>query len=327
MKLFGSGKPREKGSRLFFATDIHGSGACFRKFLNSAEVFGCDYLVLGGDITGKVLLPVVDHGDGTFSFSQGGHDYKGVRREEMEEVVEAARRQGDYPYVASLSEVEALQDEPHCEAVFRKVVYDSVADWVTLAEERLKGTGRRLFMAPGNDDFFEIDRALEGSDVVEFAENRCLQFDENHQMITTGYANPTPWDTERELPENELRARIDAMAAKVSDPHNLIAVLHPPPFDSTLDSAPKIDAELNVEFNHGVGVVTAPVGSTAVRGFIEDAQPILSLHGHVHEGGGSTYIGRTLAINPGSAYTEGTLVGAVVEVGAEEVISHQFVSG
>ncbi|HEY5333736.1 MAG TPA: hypothetical protein VIJ21_09335 [Solirubrobacterales bacterium] len=327
MGLFGSKKKREKGTRLFFATDIHGSGACFRKFLNSADVFDCDHLVLGGDITGKILLPVVDHGDDTFSFSQGGHDYAAVGRSQMEEVAEAARRQGDYPYVASLSEIEALQDEAHCEAVFRKVVYDSVSDWVTLAEERLKGTGKRLFMAPGNDDFFEIDGALEGSDVVEFAENRCLQFDEHHKMITTGFANPTPWDTERELPEDQLRARIDAMAAQAGDTHSLIAVLHPPPFDSTLDSAPKIDSDLNVEFNHGVGVVTAPVGSTAVRGFIEDAQPILSLHGHVHEGGGSTNIGRTLSINPGSAYTEGTLVGAVVEIGAEEVISHQFISG
>jgi len=57
-----------------------------------------------------------------------------------------------------------------------------------------------------------------------------------------------------------------------------------------------------------------PVGSTAVRELIEEYQPPLSLHGHIHESRGKTRIGETIAINPGSVYSEGSLQGAVIDL-------------
>jgi uncharacterized protein len=320
-------KERTRGRRILFATDVHGSERCFRKFLNSAPLYDVDYLILGGDITGKLMVPIVRGLDGTYDCSYGESVHTGLDEDRVATVKDQIRGFGHYFVTVSPEDLNRMQHDPeHRDTVFREVVRKSIEDWVTLAEDRLRGTGVRLFVAPGNDDFLSIDGAMQSSDVVEFAENRLIQLDETHEMITTGYSNPTPWDTERELPEDELRARIDAMAAGVRDPANLIAVLHPPPYRSGLDDAPELTAGLEMRLT-ATGVETAPVGSTAVRGFIEEAQPLLGLHGHVHEGRGSTVIGRTLCLNPGSDYTAGTLSAAIVEVADGRVLTHQFVSG
>ncbi len=320
-------KERARGRRILFATDIHGSERCFRKFLNAAPLYEVDYLILGGDITGKVMVPIVRNPDGTYDCSYGESVHTGMDEAEAATVKDQIRGFGHYFVTVSADELTRLQrDTDHRDAVFRDVVRTSIEDWMALAEDRLRGTGVRCFAAPGNDDFLVIDAAMQSSDVVEFAENRLIQLDETHEMITTGYSNPTPWDTERELPEDALRARIDAMAADVRDPANLIVVLHPPPYQSGLDDAPELNANLEMRLT-ATGVETAPVGSTAVREFIEEVQPLLGLHGHVHEGRGSTAIGRTLCVNPGSDYTAGTLSAAIVEIGDGRVLTHQFVSG
>ena len=51
--------PAERDGRLtiFYVADIHGSDVCFRKWLNAGRFYGADVLVIGGDLTGKVLLP------------------------------------------------------------------------------------------------------------------------------------------------------------------------------------------------------------------------------------------------------------------------------
>jgi Icc-related predicted phosphoesterase len=326
MSPFGK-KPRERGKRLFFATDVHGSERCFRKFLNAGRVYDVSYLVLGGDMTGKLVVPIWKDDSGGYSCRYGEHEYENLDRTGVAEVKERIRGFGHYYIVVDdPDEHERLEDQEYQEIVFRRVVRDSVADWMALAEERLKGSGIRCFMAPGNDDFFDIDGPIQASDTVEYVEGKRVRLDEDHEMITTGYSNRTPWNTERELDEDDLRARIDAMLDGASDIANLVAVLHPPPYRSTLDDAPALDERLGMKLT-GTGVVMAPVGSTAVREFIEEAQPLLGLHGHVHEGGGAIEIGRTLCLNPGSAYTEGVLAGAIVELGKDRVISHQFVSG
>ena len=324
MGLF-SRRPRERGKRVFFATDIHGSEACFRKLLAAGDAYAVTDLILGGDITGKMMVPVVDDGSGRFSCRYGDNVYTALDVEGKREVVGLIRRFGHYPIVGTREDLLELADPATQAVTFRKLVFESVVNWVTLAEERLKGTGRRLFIAPGNDDFLEIDSALEGSDSVVFAENQCLALDDLHEMITTGYSNPTPWETERELPEDQLLARLNGMARHVRDEGNLVAVIHPPPFDTPIDHAPQLDSEFNVHVQAG-GMVMAPVGSTAVRAFIEHVQPLIGLHGHVHEGGGVARLGRTLCLNPGSEYTQGTLAGAIVELGDGAVISYQFVT-
>jgi Icc-related predicted phosphoesterase len=324
-RLFGKTRgPR--GPRIFFATDIHGSDRCFRKFLNAAKVYDADYLVLGGDITAKMLVPILRRADGSHDCKFADDEHRGLGETEVEELRRRIRGFGGYTVTVDADELAALEDDAHQARVFEEVVAKSVEDWVALAEERLRGTGVRCFMAPGNDDFLSIDAALTGSDVVEFAENRLLQLDDGHEMITTGYSNRTPWNTERELTEEELRARIDGMAREVRDMANLVVVLHAPPYRSGIDDAPLLDDDHAMTLN-AAGVTMTPVGSTAVREFIEAEQPLLGLHGHVHEGRGAVSVGRTLCINPGSEYTTGTLAGALIELGDGQVLSHQLVSG
>ncbi len=312
------------GRRIFFATDIHGSDRCFRKFVNAGRFYGVDYLILGGDITGKSLVPIERTARG-FSAQFNDHQYMDIGAAECEALEQRIRDHGQYPYVGERDELLALQDPSHRDAVFRAAITEGIRRWVALAEERLQGSGIRCFVTPGNDDYFDIDQALRESDVVEFVEGSTVRLDE-HEMITSGYSNITPWDSPREMPEEQMLARLTEMSAVVSDPENLIAVVHPPPFDTLLDHAPAIDEDFVVQLEGGSPRMV-PVGSTAVRSFIEATQPLLGLHGHVHESRAAESIGRTLCINPGSEYTEGTLAGAIVTLGDHKVLSHQLVVG
>ena len=70
-----------------------------------------------------------------------------------------------------------------------------------------------------------------------------------------------------------------------------------------------------------------PVGSKAVRTLIEEVQPVLSLHGHIHESKAVAKIGKTTCVNPGSAYSEGVIDGAVVELRGHKIRSCQLVTG
>jgi len=311
--------------RLFFATDVHGSERCFRKFLNAAKFYDVEHLILGGDITGKVLIPIVRTPRG-WSAHYHDHEYIDIDDDQRGELERRIRDNGQYPVVGERDELVALEDEAHREQVFTRAVVDSIERWVTLAEERLRGTGVRCYITPGNDDFWEIDAPLTGSDVVEFVEGRCVRLSDNHEMITTGYSNITPWNSPRELDEPELRRRIDAMFADVTDAPNLVAVLHPPPYGTDLDKAPELTADLRVKME-GNEPKLASVGSTAVRDFIAERQPLIGLHGHVHESKGADFVGSTLCVNPGSEYTQGTLCGALVALGDQRVVSHQLVVG
>jgi uncharacterized protein len=319
--------PRRRGHRIFFATDVHGSEACFRKFLNAREPFEINDLILGGDIAGKYLVPVTRGTSGSFSLRYGDTAYTGEDKGELKRILRLIRDHGDYPYVASADDIAELSVDSVRDAVFRRCVYQVASEWAELAEGRLRGSGTRCFVAPGNDDFLEIDGALRGGSNVIFAENECLELTEAHEMITTGYSNRTPWKTERELDEPALGARIERMFAKVRNPTGLVAVLHAPPYNSSIDQAPELDEELRPTVKIGGGVLMAPVGSTAVRAFIEQRQPLIGLHGHVHEGLGSEKIGRTLCLNPGSEYSSGVLSGAIAELEDEHVRSFQFISG
>jgi len=105
-----------------------------------------------------------------------------------------------------------------------------------------------------------------------------------------------------------------------------IVNVHVPPFGSGLDEAPVLDAELRVQASLGQ-VKFAPVGSTAVRDMLVAVQPLVGLHGHIHESRGIRRIGRTIAINPGSDYSTGTLNGALITLEGEKVAAHQLVRG
>ena len=187
---------------------------------------------------------------------------------------------------------------------------DNVERWMALGDERLAGTGIRCIVSPANDDIFELDPIIERAKHLELGEANTIELD-GFTLVSTGYANPTPWNTYRELPEPELRERIDGLVAQVADPHRSIFNFHAPPYGSNLDNAPKLDADMNYVSG---GQALIPVGSRAVRESILAYGPPLSLHGHIHEGKGAVKLGSTLAVNPGSSYEDGILQAAIVDL-------------
>jgi Icc-related predicted phosphoesterase len=246
--------------------------------------------------------------------------------DEMRAMEKRISDRGYYPVRLTREEVDAWSGDP--EAVdrrFREEMLRSVERWLTLADERLKGSGIRCIVSPANDDIFEIDPLIEAASLVDLGESNTIALD-GFTLVSTGWANPTPWNTFRELPEDELRARIDGLVAGVADPRRAIFNFHAPPYGSNLDSAPKLDADMNYVSG---GQALVPVGSRAVRDAIGAYGPVLSLHGHIHEGRGAVKIGRTLAVNPGSSYEDGVLQAAIVDLDSKkgEVKRYLLING
>jgi len=309
--------------RIFFATDLHGSEMCWRKFLNAAKFYDADVLICGGDMTGKAIVPIVEE-DGHFTATMGGQTQT-VGPDQVADIEGQVRRKGYYPLRMSVERLHELDQHPEKRAeTFQAVMLDGVQRWMEMAKDKLGGSGVRIFVCPGNDDEMEVDDVVRKSEMVQLGEGQVLEID-GFSMISTGWSNHTPWNTHREETEEQLGERIEAMAKQVTDPSLAIFNLHCPPFKSGLDEAPAIDADLKLL--HG-GRALRPVGSTAVRHAIEKHQPLLSLHGHIHESKGAVKLGKTLSINPGSSYEEGMLMGAIIQLDPKKGIkSYQLVNG
>ena len=71
MPLFRRRRADGDETTVFFTTDLHGSEVCFRKFVAAAAFYGADLLILGGDLTGKLVTPVVQNGQGWWSELHG----------------------------------------------------------------------------------------------------------------------------------------------------------------------------------------------------------------------------------------------------------------
>jgi Icc-related predicted phosphoesterase len=325
MKLFAR-RPKAE-TKIFFTTDVHGSERCFRKFLNAARAYKADVLVLGGDVTGKRVVPLVNNGD-SYRGTLDGSEHVLTTEEELAAFERRAADAGLYAWRTDEHGVAELEaDEQAVETVFLQLASQRLRKWLELANERLDGTGTRLFFNLGNDDPFELDAIIDGSPAAVFPEGRLLELDERRVMASVGFANQTPWRCARDIPEDELAARIDAaIASGDRDGRQLVLNLHCPPYDSGLDTAAVLSDDLT-PITQGGHVLLGPVGSTAVRAAIERYQPILSLHGHIHESRGIANIGPTLVINPGTEYPEGILRGALVTFHEDGVESYVLTSG
>ncbi len=296
--------------KIFFATDIHGSEICWRKFLNAAAFYKADLVILGGDVTGKVMVPIVAH-NGYWQATLRGETIRMETQEELADVERRIRDRGSYPAIVSPDELTELsKSEDGVDRRFSAEMMRSLDRWLDMAYGKLRGGDIGCILNGGNDDIFEIDQLIESSPCVTFAEGKVLDLD-GFSLVSMGWTNPTPWDTFREAPEEDLAARIEAVASQVPDMSRTIFNFHAPPYGTGLDEAPALDATLRPI--HG-GAVMKPVGSMAVRDAITRHQPLLSVHGHIHESRGVKRMGRTLALNPGSVYGDGVLQGAVIEL-------------
>jgi uncharacterized protein len=314
-------------TKVFFVSDVHGSDRCFRKFVNAGRFYGADVLILGGDVTGKTIVPIVMLTDGTARVRDWGAERILKSRAEVEGLKKSVSDAGGYPYVCDPKEFEELEARPELLVpLFKRLAVESLRSWVGLADERLAGTGTECYISPGNDDYFEIDGALSSGKLVVNPEGRVVEIAGRHEMITLGFTNRTPWNSPREVDEDALREKIEVLAGAVRHMEGAVFNIHVPPLGTALDQAPKLRKDMKPVVSGGE-VVMAPAGSSAVRRCIERYQPLVGLHGHIHESRGMVRIGRTMCFNPGSEYASGILRGVLCELAGDAVRSYLLTSG
>jgi uncharacterized protein len=321
-------------TRLFFAADLHGSEPTFRKFLGAAGAYQADALVFGGDIMGKALVPIVRE-NGTYRAHFQGTDHA-FEQDGLAAFTRSVEVPGFYWQVMDREEYEAADADPlTIMGLFQEQASRRLAAWIDLAEERLRGTGVRLYLTGGNDDdptvLQELDRS-DGEHVVA-CEGRIVDLDGEHTMITVGLSTVTPWDTPREATEEEIAEAIERSVGGVPDVERCVFNLHCPPKDTPIDTCLLLDTanlapgELPRPVRRGGRFVTTGGGSVAVREAISRYQPVVGLHGHIHESLGRFRLGRTPCFNPGSEYVQGALQGWLVAIRGGRVTAYQHTSG
>lgn len=316
-------------TRIFFASDVHGSTKCFLKFLNTFKIYKAKVLILGGDICGKLIVPIISKKDNGWEVTFLGRTEVIKDPKKLDEVKERISTTGAYFYETSEDEWRSLKENMNeLKELMLFLMKERLRQWMALCEEKLGGKDVLVFISPGNDDPYEVDEALKSShENIITGDRRVETIDDKHSLLVLGISNKTPWNCPRDLEEAEIRNIIEELTAKVADPTNCIFSIHIPPFCSGLDVAPKLDENLRPVLGPGGGAITYHCGSTAVREAIEKHQPIAGLHGHIHESRGLSQVGRTLCFNPGSEYGEGILRGLLLEIKDGKVGDYLFTQG
>lgn len=325
-------KAREEATRVFYATDIHGSEVTYRKFLNAAKFYEVDALVFGGDLMGKLLIPIVRDAGGTWRARLQGQNHHLTTPEELAEFKTRLDTLGFYWFECDPEEYRTYEgNQDAIDGKFDELARGRLAEWVVLAEERLAGTHVKAYLCGGNDDTEEVLTALDDvpQERVVNCENRAVPIDDEHVLVTVGYSTPTPWDTPRERTDEQIGEVIEALMPQVADPSRAVFNFHCPPLDSTLDTCMKLDASVwpPAPVIESGQPVYYGAGARSVADALERYQPTVGLHGHIHESRGAARYGRTPAYNPGSEYGEGVLRGLIVAIRGGEVIGQQFTSG
>lgn len=317
--------------KLFYATDIHGSEPTFGKFVNAASFYNADVIILGGDITGKLLIPIIKENEAyRATIMDVPHTVK--TEESLKKIIKLIEHLGFYHIIVSENEFGRLKkNQAEVDHIFKQKAHERLTKWLKMADAKLQEQPAKCYITGGNDDDeqdIEIIKANQTEKII-YPESRIVMIDDIHPMVSLGYSNPTPWDTPREVSEDKLATMIEDVVKDIDDFSNVVFNFHCPPKDCTLDLAPKLDTS----FDPPRPVTTAGeavmigVGSSAVRDAIEKYQPLLVLTGHIHESRGVVKIGRTTIVNPGSEYGEGILKGTIINLQDKKVLSYQMTSG
>ena len=325
-------KPAKKVTRLFYATDVHGSERTYRKFINAGKFYQANVLIMGGDISGKLLIPIIKEKNGHFRATLQGVTEHYASEAELGSLLERLATLGFYHQVMDEDEFKALQGDPAgIDKLFHQLARQRLSAWVDLAETRLNGSGIKCFVTGGNDDDPEVLEAVHRQGTQSFfaCENMVAQIDDDHTMISLGYSTLTPWKTPREVTDEVLGDMIENLVKNIAELNKCIFNFHDPPVDSTLDTCPMLDWNTDPPqpITQAGQMVMHGAGSKSVRAAIEKYQPMLGLHGHIHESQGVAKIGRTTCVNPGSEYGEGALRGCLINISAGAVESYQMTKG
>ena len=318
-----------KFTKVFYATDVHGSETCFRKFLGAAQAYKAEVLVLGGDLTGKFVYPIVKMDDGSAKANYLGKDEILKTPEEIKRWEQLVTDSGYYFYHCDKPEFEELKaSKEKLDRVFLKVMQERLIHWAKYADEFLP-PNVSVYVTGGNDDFQEVMDAFPETGRVKNCDDKVVKIDDLHEMASAGWSNMTPWKCPRDITEEEFEKRIEKLLGSVTDMANCVFNFHTPPIDCNLDTVQKLDDSVyppRPVMNKGQPVMVG-AGSKSVRAAIEKYQPLVDLCGHIHESRGVAKIKKTTIINPGSEYTEGILRGAIVNIGDKKIVSWQLTSG
>jgi Icc-related predicted phosphoesterase len=312
--------------RLIQTADLHGSNAAFRKFLAAARQHGANHAIISGDLTGKAIVPIIRR--------DGRHEawLFGVReRVETTADLERLRKKigdvGMYDHLCDLDEARALEADPQAlHRLFVTKMNARLEEWLSLAGEVLGPAGIPLWLIPGNDDDLAVDEVLARAPYGRNVDHQVVELDEHHELVSMGDTSMTPWACPRDYPESHMEEVVDRLLGQVRRPEKAIVNFHCPPRDTKIDQCPSLTSDLKIEFQAGQ-VLMKSAGSAAIRRGLEKLQPLLSLHGHIHEARGSHRIGRTLCLNPGSEYAEGIMKASIVNVEPERVKGYILISG
>jgi Icc-related predicted phosphoesterase len=254
-------RPAGDQRTIFFASDLHGSEVCFKKFVAAAKFYGADTLLLGGDISAKIVVPVVRSGSGTYQAEFHGHSER-LDESTVEDFERRAWSSGLYTERMDPDEYRHYVDHPgEVENLFDRVMRRTVQRWLEYAKTRLADSPVLIYNAPGNDDPPAVDEVLltHGDDRIRFVEGEIVEIAPGMEMLSTGYTNVTPWDTHREYSEEQISEHLRAMTGRLEHPESAIFNIHVPPYNSRLDIAPLLGQDLKVKTAAGA-TMTAPVG-------------------------------------------------------------------
>jgi len=323
-------KSKRKFYRIFYSTDVHASEVVFRKFLGTAKFYSVDALVMGGDITGKTVVPLVSNASGNYRFNFQGQEFDEISPTDLGEYEKRIMNAGLYPYRTTESEYDSLRLETgKVSALFDQLMIERLNAWKQLAESNLAPLGVKCYWTGGNDDKQEVLDAVASSEHFVNVDGKIVTLESGHEMLSLGWSTPTPWNTPRECSDEQIGAKLQPLVDAIKNPSTCVFNVHVPPYDTGLDVAPKLDASFDPPkpVVEGGQQVLIPVGSTAVRSIIEKTQPLLMLCGHIHEVKAEVKVNRTMCINPGSEYPAGILRGVIVNLVKDKVLSYQFTSG
>lgn len=310
--------------RFFFATDIHGSDLCFKKFLRAPEFYNVDALFLGGDYSSKSLVACVRR-NGHWEAKLGDEIVQMLTRADFEQFKQNSGNRGHLVVELDRDQFEVFQhDNEFKQKLFESAQRERLRRWTDMAAEQLQTKDVPIYHIPGNDEPLYCDEFFNDPPFVPLHQ-RHIRIDGNLTVLGVGGSNPTPWHTPREYEESEIQEIIETSVQAELRDLPMIFFGHVPPFKSGLDNAPALNPDLSYKLVFG-SHKKEPVGSSAIRHAIEQLQPLVGLFGHVHESQAEIRIGKTLCVNPGSSYYSGCLQGCVVTIKNDRA-SIQFTEG
>jgi Icc-related predicted phosphoesterase len=315
-------------SRIFFSVDVHGSTLVWRKWIKAQELYKANTLILSGDLTGKVLVPIIKHSDGSWTARYFGSRWVMKSEGEVRAFEERLEGSGAYYVRVEEKELEDMKNNPDLvNKVMAEKMIERLRNWLEMLVRKVDTKSVQTIVMPGNDDDWVIDGVIKEYEPkgVVYPIDRIFSI-EKLEVVSSPYVNPTPWNTPREKDEKELEKYLERLVSKLQDPSKSIFNFHPPPYNTMLDLAPKLTKDLRVVTVAGVPQFEH-VGSKAVRRVIEKYQPVIGLHGHIHESSGHDQIGRTIVVNPGSEYSEGVLKAYIVEVEGDRLLNYYKIEG